>query len=315
MKISDFAKIHNRSAKEINFLLKMHLEEINADGEHAKLVNSEWLIDDFAADYLELLFTDGMKKENYNSENSLDDLTGKIADLQNALKKAEETIKTKDDEFAALQERIIGYENGANTINSDLIRKHKLKAERLEKELEQANFDMIKLRKLKDERISKQESAIHELQDKIAELNTIIKKKMDSDMENLQKSISEDKLKGEIHSLELKLADAEREKEQMRIAFEDSENKNSDLKNLISVSLTNLSRVQNSLRTSIETKLPEQAETSVIQNIQSDNADNLDKIDKNLQELRSLKQEGYSLNEQSSPGFFRSVLAKAASFF
>ncbi len=302
-KVKDFAKSHNRPAKEIHFLLKMNLEKINSTGEHAKLINSEWFIDEDAEIYLKNLF-DGDDSENMKIE-----LQNKISELENALQSAESTIKTKDEEFAALQEKIIGYENGANTINSDLIRKHKLKAERLEKELSQANSDMIKLRKLKDERISKQETTIHELQDKIAELNNIIKKKMDSDMENLQKSISEDKLKGEIHSLELKLADAEREKEQMRIAFEDSENKNADLKNLISASITNLSRIQNSLKSVVEVNLPE-TETSE-KNSQSERADN---IDKNLKELRTLKLEGYS-EEENSPGLFRSFVSKAASFF
>jgi len=55
------------------------------------------------------------------------------------------------------------------------------------------------MRDLKDSHISKQEATIRELQNKISELNDIIKKKMESDIENLKKSISEDKLKNEIH--------------------------------------------------------------------------------------------------------------------
>lgn len=71
-------------------------------------------------------------------------------------------------------------------------------------------------------------------------------------MENLQKSISEDKLKSEIHSLELELADSQREKEKVRIALEDSEIKNAELANLISASIKSLAKVQQNLRGGIE---------------------------------------------------------------
>ena len=77
-------------------------------------------------------------------------------------------------------------------------------------------------------------------------------------MENLQKSISEDKLKNEIHDLELKLADTQREKEKVRIALEDSQIKNAELASLIDVSVKSLSRVQQNLRGGIETQTSEQ---------------------------------------------------------
>ena len=267
----NFAKTHNKKPKEIIDLLKVNIDEVNSDDEHAKFVDGDWLFDDFAIDFLEKKLAeqknfalisepDFLKtKDSPQDENSL--LKKQVADLQQALQLAKDSAKAKDDEFKILQNRILSYEDGASSINGDLIRRYQSKSERLEKELAQSQSDMIKLRDLKDSHIAKQENTIRELQNKISELNDIIKKKMESDMENLQKSISEDKLKNEIHDLELKLADTQREKEKVRIALEDSQIKNAELASLIDASVKSLSRVQQNLRGGIETQTSEQNST------------------------------------------------------
>ena len=263
----NFAKTHNRKPKEIIDLLRENIDKINADEEHAKCVDGDWLFDDFAVDFLERELEEQKKiaviskpeflKENNlpQDENSL--LKKQIAELQESLQLAKDSANAKDEEFKKLQSRILSYEDGASSINGDLIRKYQTKSERLEKELAQSQADMNKLRDLKDNHISKQENTIRELQNKISELNDIIKKKMESDMENLQKSISEDKLKSEIHDLELKLADSQRDKEKVRIALEDSEMKNAELAKLISASIKSLSKVQQNLRGGIEVQISE----------------------------------------------------------
>ena len=76
-------------------------------------------------------------------ENSL--LKKQVADLQQALQLAKDSAKAKDDEFKILQNRILSYEDGASSINGDLIRRYQSKSERLEKELAQSQSDMIKL--------------------------------------------------------------------------------------------------------------------------------------------------------------------------
>jgi len=76
-------------------------------------------------------------KENNlpQDENSL--LEKQIADLQQSLQLAQDNAKAKDDEFKILQNRILSYEDGASSINGDLIRKYQQKSEQLEKELAQ----------------------------------------------------------------------------------------------------------------------------------------------------------------------------------
>ena len=282
--LKNFAKMHSKKSKEILSLLKENIDEVNSDDEHAKFVDGEWSFDDVAVDFLEKMMPPQndfsfpeptfLKKsaENNFSQNVSESefLKKQITELQQALQLAQENAKSKDEEFKILQSRILNYEEGASSINGDLIRKYQQKSERLEKELEQSRSDMTKLRDLKDGHISKQETAIRELQNKISELNDIIKKKMESDMENLRKSISEDKLKSDIHKLELKLADSEREKERVRISLEDSQIKNAELCNLIDASVKTLVKVQQNLRggievQSLETKSAEENSTTFVQ--------------------------------------------------
>ena len=304
-----FAKTHNKKPKEIIDLLKANIDEVNADDEHAKCVDGDWLFDDFAIDFLEKKLKEqesfavipkpDFLQANENNlpqdENSL--LKKQIADLQQSLQFAQENAKAKDEEFKKLQNRILSYEDGASSINGDLIRKYQQKSERLEKELAQSQSDMTKLRDLKDSHIAKQETTIRELQNKIAELNDIIKKKMESDMENLQKSISEDKLKNEIHDLELKLADSQREKEKVRIALDDSQIKNAELSKLIDASIKSLSRVQQNLRGGIEVQTSEE--------VVEENAATFVQQDKIIPEVTETVQED---------GFFKRIM-KAAGFF
>lgn len=305
--LKNFAKVHNKKHKEIIDLLKSHIDEVNADDEHAKCVDGDWLFDDFAVDFLDKELSEQKKlspipepeflkaKDLPQDENSM--LKKQIADLQQSLQFANENAKAKDEEFKILQNRILSYEEGATSINGDLIRKYQSKSERLEKELEQSRSDLVKMRDLKDSHISKQEITIRELQNKIVELNDIIKKKMESDMENLQKSISEDKLKSEIHDLELKLADSQREKEKVRIALEDSQIKNSELTNLIDASIRSLFRVQQNLRGGIEVQTSEEV------------------VEENA---ATFVQQEKIQNEVTEPvqqvGFFKRVM-KAAGFF
>ena len=262
-----FAKTHNKKTKELISLLRENIDTLNSDDEHAKFVDNEWQLDDYAVQFFDKLleeknitsdfsfpepeFLTSGKKNISPEEVEISVLREKVSSLTQSLQKAELQAKEKEDEFINLQSRILSYENGATSINGDLIRKYQSKSERLEKELEQTKSDMLKLRDMKDDRISKQENTIRELQNKISELNGIIKKKMDSDMENLQKSISEDKLKSEIHNLELKLADSERNKEQVRIALEDSQNKNFELCKLIEASTKSLQKIQIQLNNGI----------------------------------------------------------------
>ena len=302
-----FAKTHNKKPKEIIDLLKANIDEVNADDEHAKCVDGDWLFDDFAIDFLEkklkeqknfalISEPDFVKKQDLpQDENSL--LKKQISDLQQSLQLAQENAKAKDEEFKILQNRILSYEDGASSINGDLIRKYQQKSERLEKELAQSQSDMTKLRDLKDSHIAKQETTIRELQNKIAELNDIIKKKMESDMENLQKSISEDKLKNEIHDLELKLADSQREKEKVRIALDDSQIKNAELSKLIDASIKSLSKVQQNLRGGIEVQ--------TFENEVEENAATFVQQDKIIPEVAEPVQED---------GFFKRIM-KAAGFF
>ena len=120
---------------------------------------------------------------------------------------------------------------------------------------------------------------------------------MDSDMENLQKSISEDKLKSEIHNLELKLADSEREKEKIRISLEDSQIKNTELCNLIEISIKSLSRVQQNLKGGIEVQTAEK--------ISDENDSATFQQEKNLSETPE---------PAKQVGFFRRIM-KVAGFF
>ena len=309
MTLKNFAKAHNKKVKDIISLLKKHIDEVNADDEHAKYYDDEWQFDDFATDFFEKLLAEDkkfsfpepefLKKPIENDLSEVEELQKQISDLKNSLQLAKDTADAKDEEFKKLQSRILSYEDGASFINGDLIRKYQNKSERLEKELSQAKSDLIKIRELKDSHISKQETTIRELQNKISELNSIIKKKMDSDMENLQKSISEDKLKSEIHNLELKLADSEREKEKIRISLEDSQIKNTELCNLIEISIKSLSRVQQNLKGGIEVqtveKIPDEEETPAT----------LIQQEKFLPETsESTKQVGFFRRMMKAAGFF-----------
>ena len=49
----NFAKTHNRKSKEIIDLLRANIDKVNADNEHAKCVDGDWLFDDFAVEFLE----------------------------------------------------------------------------------------------------------------------------------------------------------------------------------------------------------------------------------------------------------------------
>jgi len=305
----NFAKTHNKKPKEIIDLLKPNIDKVNADEEHAKFVDGDWLFDDFAINFLEKElerqknfsvisepeFLKAKENDAPQDENSM--LKKQIADLQQSLQLAKDSAKAKDDEFKILQSRILSYEDGASSINGDLIRKYQSKSERLAKELAQSQSDLIKLRDLKDSHIAKQENTIRELQNKISELNDIIKKKMESDMENLQKSISEDKLKSEIHNVELKLADSQRDKEKVRIALEDSEIKNAELTNLIDASIRSLAKVQQNLRGGIEVQTSE--------NLVEENVATFVQQEKNTPEIAEPVQQ---------VGFFKRVM-KAAGFF
>ena len=307
MTLKNFAKAHNKKVKDVISLLKKHIDEVNADDEHAKYFDDEWQFDDFATNFFEKLLAEDkkfsfpepefLKKPVENDFSEVDELRKQISDLKNSLQLAKDTADAKDEEFKKLQGRILSYEDGASSINGDLIRKYQNKSERLQKELAQTQADLVKLRDIKDNHISKQENTIRELQNKISELNSIIKKKMDSDMENLQKSISEDKLKSEIHNLELKLADSEREKEKIRIALEDSQIKNAELCNLIDGSIKSLSRVQQNLKGGIEVQTAEK--------ISDENDSATFQQEKNLPETPE---------PAKQVGFFRRIM-KVAGFF
>ena len=305
IRAKDFAKSHNRNFRDIHSILKVNMENINSDGDnHVKLVNSEWLIDDFAATYLDALLIDSDNNKNQKDLQEIDEkseigeksedfstLKKQISNLQNALQLAESKIKSKEEEFIALQLKVTTLSEGGASINSDLIRKYTQENDNLKKIVAQNKTDMDKLRKIKDARIESQENTIKELQRKIDELNTMLTNKMNSDMEILEKSMSVDSLNEKIHSLELDLADAEHDKEQNRFEIEKLESKNDDLRNLISSALSTLCRVQNSLRSGIEMPVIENRS-----NISDDNAavfgDNSEIIEKRLEELRSLKAEG-----------------------
>ena len=307
MTLKNFAKAHNKKVKDVISLLKKHIDEVNADDEHAKYFDDEWQFDDFATNFFEKLLADDkkfsfpepefLKKPVENDLSEVDELRKQISDLKNSLQLAKDAADAKDEEFKKLQGRILSYEDGASSINGDLIRKYQNKSERLQKELAQTQADLVKLRDIKDNHISKQENTIRELQNKISELNSIIKKKMDSDMENLQKSISEDKLKSEIHNLELKLADSEREKEKIRIALEDSQRKNAELCNLIDGSIKSLSRVQQNLKGGIEVQTAEK--------ISDENDSATFQQEKNLSETHEpAKQVGFFRRMMKAAGFF-----------
>ena len=103
IRAKDFAKSHNRNFRDIHSILKVNMENINSDGDnHVKLVNSEWLIDDFAATYLDALLIDSDNNKNQKDLQEIDEkseigeksedfstLKKQISNLQNALQLAE----------------------------------------------------------------------------------------------------------------------------------------------------------------------------------------------------------------------------------
>lgn len=166
MTLKNFAKTHNKKPKEIVALLKDNIDKVNSDDEHAKFVDDEWHFDDETVDFFDALLKKSeailvfpepaflRPQENIVSQDETALLKKQILNLQESLQLAQDNAKAKDEEYKNLQARILSYEDGASSINGDLIRKYQQKSDRLEKELAQTQADLLKLWKTKSRNLS-----------------------------------------------------------------------------------------------------------------------------------------------------------------
>jgi len=90
-------------------------------------------------------------------------------DLRQKLAKTEERAEKCDEELAILQDKFIQLQNGQEAMNSSFIKKHQIRAEAAERELEKFKQKAKEDARYKEEKIKALQMRIQEMQDKLVE--------------------------------------------------------------------------------------------------------------------------------------------------
>ena len=227
------AERYHLTTKAAISLIKKHQAELNAEGEHAKIVDGEWEVDDIGIHILDGILHYGESRKEISSLTTPEEADFEVSRLTAALDAKEKEFDELEAEYKRLQDQFMHLKDDTSALNEDLIRKYRTKSETLQKQLDSTISDMNNLRELKDKRIYALENIVSELQSKVKELNHSLQKKIDSDLENLSKSAEADRLMERIHNMETEKADMERTLERMKLEVSEANVRADDLERVL----------------------------------------------------------------------------------
>lgn len=209
--------------KEMIAYVKMHLEELNADGENVKCIKGNWFLNskgleilDDLRDYKkeqEIMDEVKLNTNDLSSERKEELLRKKVEELEEALELERSQKIEYSDGLNALQKNFLSLESKKETIKNSLIIKHQQEAEKAARDLAKLKARFSQESDLKNRRIQDLENRNKEMSDKLISDHNEIEKKTqecialekqiaDAEYKVLESKKNQDRIYADLHRRE-----------------------------------------------------------------------------------------------------------------
>ncbi len=270
------------SNKEVSNFLKEHLEQINYDDAHIQTSKGEWHFDDealllidAAIGYVEKAESAMPETDNDHTlkmmQHELESAKQQIDVLKEELQKANDIIRTDKMEHQKLQDEVVMARQQQDVVNTSLIQKNQLRAEKAEKEVERLTKRLASITESKDRQIAELKDRVAEHQQKLTDQIKLMEEKAKAEFDVLTAKKEVDRVYSKMHETEqltdklnLALSASTEEKE-------DALNKVANIQQEIVRALQQLTQVQTQLASCADISI-EHSEVKADANINSETA-------------------------------------------
>lgn len=218
---------------------KMHLEDINGTGEHAKTKKGQWYFDEEAVQMLDAAFgyqppQPEAEEANPEATNEAADASSKKLESQNkilqrqveelttAYQTSEEKNRELTKENKDLHDSLISLQDGRDSANTQMLRRANQRADRAEKLADSLQKKFNDLNKNKTSQSEKYEARISELQTKINELTETLAVKVKEDFMYSKQKEGEARLYAALNTTQQQVTDMQSSYEEERMRKEDA---------------------------------------------------------------------------------------------
>lgn len=261
-----------KDAGEAANLLKGHLEELNAQGEHARFSKGAWRLDETALPQLDELVgykpkedktkkdLRGAKKDLEASKKEIQALKAESEKLKKQLEKAKADAAQEQAEVKKLRESLLSLQESQGQANAVVVRRAEERTEQAEQNLLRAKERYQAQEEMAQKRTKELEDKNRELLEQLDEMQNMLERRTQANFEVLQVKKSEAKLLKDIQ-------EKDREHTQLVAAMGRVEEERNNLSHTIEdqkaqavLALHTLNDLQNRIQRIADIKVPAKAQ-------------------------------------------------------